>query len=221
MRAALEKLRKIIKTATPGTTEVISYKIPVFKHQGRPLVGLGAAKKHCSFFTMSSSMILKLARMRARELEGYEVSGATIHFTPDKPLPAPLVIRLVKNVLLRARTSEKVSLDGCSSSLAALGEVLFQDASFGSVAVGSEPKLHDFDALLTTDSLGLDKLPLPYLSGGVPALLACLFQLSALVVVVCPIKLREFGRLTSHHSNLVTIYAGDQFTMAEDAGKRR
>ncbi len=45
VRAALEKLRKIIKTATPGTTEVISYKIPVFKYQGRPLVGLGAAKK--------------------------------------------------------------------------------------------------------------------------------------------------------------------------------
>ena len=96
VRAALEKLRKIIKTATPGTTEVISYKIPVFKYQGRPLVGLGAAKKHCSFFTMSSSMILKLARMRARELKGHDVSGATTHFTPDKPLPAALVTEIVK-----------------------------------------------------------------------------------------------------------------------------
>src|SRR5438445_9444517 len=33
---ALEKLRKIIKAAAPGTTEVISYRIPVFKYQGRP-----------------------------------------------------------------------------------------------------------------------------------------------------------------------------------------
>src|SRR6267378_4449601 len=96
VRAALEELRKIIKTATPGTTEVISYRIPVCKYQGRPLVGFGAAKKHCSFFTMSSSMIPKLARMRARELKGYEVSGATIHFTPDKPLPAALVTKLVR-----------------------------------------------------------------------------------------------------------------------------
>ncbi len=96
VRAALEKLRKIIKTATPRTTEVISYRIPVFKYQGRPLVGFGAAKKHCSFFTMSSSMIPKLARMRAAELKGYDVSGATIHFTPDKPLPAALVTKLVK-----------------------------------------------------------------------------------------------------------------------------
>ena len=96
VRAALEKLRKIIKAAAPDTTEVISYRIPVFKHQGRPLVGFGAAKNHCSFFTMSSSMILKLARMRARELKGYDVSGATIHFTPDKALLAVLVTKLVK-----------------------------------------------------------------------------------------------------------------------------
>ncbi len=93
---ALEKLRKIIKAAAPGTTEVISYRIPVFKYQGRPLVGFGAAKNHCSFFTMSSSMIPKLARMRAAELKGYDVSGATIHFTPDKPLSAALVTKLIK-----------------------------------------------------------------------------------------------------------------------------
>jgi len=93
---ALEKLRKIIKAAAPGTTEVISYRIPVFKYQGRPLVGFGAAKNHCSFFTMSSSMIPKLARMRAAELKGYDVSGATIHFTPDKPLSAALVTKPVK-----------------------------------------------------------------------------------------------------------------------------
>ena len=34
--------------------------------------------------------------MRAGELKGYDVSGATIHFTPDTPLPAILVTRLVK-----------------------------------------------------------------------------------------------------------------------------
>jgi uncharacterized protein YdhG (YjbR/CyaY superfamily) len=41
-------------------------------------------------------MILKLARMRARELRGYDVSGATIHFTPNKPLPVALVTKLVR-----------------------------------------------------------------------------------------------------------------------------
>ena len=45
---------------------------------------------------MSSSMIPKLARARDAELKRYDVSGATIHFKPDKLLPASLVTKLVK-----------------------------------------------------------------------------------------------------------------------------
>jgi uncharacterized protein YdhG (YjbR/CyaY superfamily) len=95
-RVALEKLRKIIKAAALDTAETISYKIPIFKYQGHPLVGLGATENQCSFYVMSSNMIPKLERMRAGELKGYDVSGATIHFTPGKPLHAALVTKLVK-----------------------------------------------------------------------------------------------------------------------------
>ena len=62
VRVALERFRKITRAAAPDTTETISYRVPVFKLHGRPLVGFGAAKNHCSFFTMSSSMIPKLGR---------------------------------------------------------------------------------------------------------------------------------------------------------------
>ncbi len=96
VRMGLEKLREIIKAAAPETTEVVSYRIPIFKLQGHPLVGFGATKNRCSFYVMSSSMIPKLARARDVELKGYDVSGATIHFTPDKPLPATLVMKLVE-----------------------------------------------------------------------------------------------------------------------------
>jgi hypothetical protein len=41
-------------------------------------------------------MIPKLARMRTGELKGYDFGGATIHFTPDKPIPAALVTKLVR-----------------------------------------------------------------------------------------------------------------------------
>ena len=99
VRVALEKLRKIIKAAAPGTTEVVSYKIPIFKYQGHPLVGFGATNNHCSFYVMSSSMIPKLAQARDTKLKGFDVNGATIHFTPDKPLPAALVTKLVKERL--------------------------------------------------------------------------------------------------------------------------
>lgn len=95
-RIALEKLRKIIKAAAPVAREVVSYRIPVFKHKGHSLVGFGATANYCSFYVMSSSMIPKLAHARAAELKDYDVSGATIHFTPDMPLPAGLVKKLVK-----------------------------------------------------------------------------------------------------------------------------
>jgi uncharacterized protein YdhG (YjbR/CyaY superfamily) len=104
MRVALQKLRNIIKAAAPETTEVISYRIPIFKYQGHPLVGFGATENHCSFYMMSSSMIPKLARARGAELKGYDVSGATIHFTVDKALPAALETKLVK---ARIAESEK------------------------------------------------------------------------------------------------------------------
>jgi uncharacterized protein YdhG (YjbR/CyaY superfamily) len=99
MRIALERLRKIIKAAAPGTTEVVSYKMPIFKYQGHPLVGFGATKNHCSFYVMSSSMIPKLAQARDTKLKGVDVNGATIPFTLDKPLPAALVTKLVKERL--------------------------------------------------------------------------------------------------------------------------
>ena len=76
MQAALERLRKIIKATAPGTSEVVSYRVPIFKLQGRPLVGFGAARSRCSFYVMSSSLIPKLARARAGELKGYDVRGA-------------------------------------------------------------------------------------------------------------------------------------------------
>lgn len=99
MRIALERLRKIIKAAAPGTTEVVNYKIPIFKYQGHPLVGFGATKNHCSFYVMSSSMIPKLAQARDTKLKGVDVNSATIPFTLDKPLPAALVTKLVKERL--------------------------------------------------------------------------------------------------------------------------
>lgn len=44
-RAALEKLRWIIKAVALGAVEVISYGMPAFKYQSKPLVYFAAAKK--------------------------------------------------------------------------------------------------------------------------------------------------------------------------------
>ena len=90
-RTALQKLRRIIKTAAPKAEECISYQIPAFRHNGM-LVGFGAAAKHCAFYLMSSSTL----KAHQRELKEYDTSKGTIRFQPNKPLPAALVRKLVK-----------------------------------------------------------------------------------------------------------------------------
>jgi uncharacterized protein YdhG (YjbR/CyaY superfamily) len=90
-RAALEELRRTIRSAAPDAEEGISYRMPVFKLNGA-LVFYAAFSDHLSLFVASKEIVKEFAK----DLKPYYSSGATIHFTPEKPLPASLVKRLVK-----------------------------------------------------------------------------------------------------------------------------
>jgi uncharacterized protein YdhG (YjbR/CyaY superfamily) len=90
-RAALEKLRKAIKTVVPHAEEGISYQVPTFRLDGRPLVHFGAAKDHCAFYPGAYPI-----SACAADLASYDISKGTIRFDPKKPLPAALVRKLVK-----------------------------------------------------------------------------------------------------------------------------
>ena len=91
-RAALEKLRKTIRTAAPRAEECISYGLPAFRLDGRMLVAFGATANHCALYPMSSTTV----EAHGEELRGYDTSKGTIRFQPGKPLPATLVRKLVK-----------------------------------------------------------------------------------------------------------------------------
>ena len=90
-RAALEKLRVQIRAAAPGAEEVISYGQPTFKLHGH-LVAFGAFAKHLSFFPMNSLVIAD----HADALKTFVTSKGTIQFTPEKPIPATVVKKIVK-----------------------------------------------------------------------------------------------------------------------------
>ena len=90
MRNALEQLRALIRFTVPEARERIAYRIPIFSVK-RDLVGFGAFRNHCSFYTMSPELV----KAMREELQGYEASGSTIHFTPEKPLPASLVTKIL------------------------------------------------------------------------------------------------------------------------------
>jgi len=100
-RAALEKLRRSIRSAAPAAEECISYQLPAFR-LNRILVGFGATAQHCAFYLMSSDTVAA----HQAELAGYLKSKGTIRFAANKPLPAALVRKLVK-----ARIAENAALD--------------------------------------------------------------------------------------------------------------
>jgi uncharacterized protein YdhG (YjbR/CyaY superfamily) len=91
-RSTLTHVRKVIRSVVPkDATEVISYRIPMFKYNGM-LVGYAAFKNHCSLFPTGSGVIEKFEK----ELKGYSTSRGTIQFPSDKPLPDALLKKIVK-----------------------------------------------------------------------------------------------------------------------------
>jgi uncharacterized protein YdhG (YjbR/CyaY superfamily) len=90
-RAALEGLRRTILEVVPEAEQVISYKVPAFKVEGAIVAGFAAFKSHLSYLPFSGSV---LPRMGA-DLEGYEMTKSSLHFTVERPLPKELVERLI------------------------------------------------------------------------------------------------------------------------------
>ena len=91
-RAALDKLRKTIRSIVPKAEECISYGIPAFRLDGDIVAGFAATKKGCSYFPFSGSTLGSLAE----EVEDYEQTKSSLHFDPAAPLPATLVRKLIK-----------------------------------------------------------------------------------------------------------------------------
>jgi uncharacterized protein YdhG (YjbR/CyaY superfamily) len=91
-RAALEDLRARIHAAAPGATELINYGVPMLRLNGRNLVSFAAGRQRCSFYVQSPAVM----EAHADELRDFKTSKGTVHFTPDKPIPADLVTKLVK-----------------------------------------------------------------------------------------------------------------------------
>jgi len=90
-RSHLIQLRKAIRSVVPAqATEVISYGIPAFAHEGM-LVWYAAFSKHCSLFPTAA-----IVDQFKDELQDFRLSKGTIHFPLDKRLPAALIKKIVK-----------------------------------------------------------------------------------------------------------------------------
>jgi len=90
-RSTLEALRRTILEIVPDAEQVISYKVPAFRVEGRIVAGFAAFKNHLSYLPFSGSVLPKLAD----ELEGYTMSKSALHFPVERPLPKTLVGKLI------------------------------------------------------------------------------------------------------------------------------
>ena len=90
-RSTLEALRRTILEIVPDAEQVISYKVPAFRVDGRIVAGFAAFKDHLSYLPFSGSVLPELAG----ELEGYTMTKSALHFPVDRPLPKTLVRKLI------------------------------------------------------------------------------------------------------------------------------
>jgi uncharacterized protein YdhG (YjbR/CyaY superfamily) len=90
-RTTLKKMRTAIRSVLPReATEVISYRMPAFKHK-KVLVWYAAFEDHTSLFPTAAPI-----EACKEELAGYSISKGTVRFPLDKPLPIALIKRIVK-----------------------------------------------------------------------------------------------------------------------------
>ena len=92
VRPKLEQVRAAIRRAVPGAVEVIGYRMPGYKLNGKPMLYFAGFKEHYSLFAASGTFFAELAD----ELEGYELRKGTVHFPLDRPVPVKLISRIAK-----------------------------------------------------------------------------------------------------------------------------
>ncbi len=90
-RVALQKVRQAILKAAPQAEECIRYGIPAYLWQG-PFLYLAAHAKHLSLHGVNNHLQQELAG----DLSKFEVSGSTLHFSPERPPSAALLKKIVR-----------------------------------------------------------------------------------------------------------------------------
>ena len=92
VRGILGRVRSIIRKALPAAEEVISYKIPTYKVNGRAVLYFAVWKQHYSLYAATKSVVASFQD----ELASYEIHKGTIRFPLSQPVPVKLIARIAK-----------------------------------------------------------------------------------------------------------------------------
>jgi uncharacterized protein YdhG (YjbR/CyaY superfamily) len=92
VQGILERVRSAIRKAVPGTTEVISYKIPAYKLHDSPVLYFAGWKQHYSLYPATERVVAAFKN----ELASYQVNKGTIRFPLSQPVPVKLIEQIAK-----------------------------------------------------------------------------------------------------------------------------
>jgi uncharacterized protein YdhG (YjbR/CyaY superfamily) len=92
VQAVLGLVRRTIRKAMPGADEVISYKIPTYKLNGRAVLYFAGWKEHYSVYPASVPLVAAFKD----ELAPYQVDKGTIRFPLSQPVPVKLIEHIAK-----------------------------------------------------------------------------------------------------------------------------
>lgn len=87
----LNKVRETIQHNAPEAVESISYQMPAYKLNGKPLVYFAGYEKHIGFYATPTGH-----EQFATELAKYKQGKGSVQFPLDKPVPYNLIARIVK-----------------------------------------------------------------------------------------------------------------------------
>ena len=86
----LEKIRNIILKNAPQAVESISYGMPAYKTNGKPLVYFAAYKKHIGLYATPSAH-----SEFSDELSKHKQGKGSVQFPLDSPIPFDLIERII------------------------------------------------------------------------------------------------------------------------------
>ena len=92
-RPALAEVRAAIRRALPAAEEVISYRIPAYRLDGRVVIFFAGWKKHWSLYPVTEKTVAALGGA----LDGYAQSKGTVRFPLGEPVPVALVERIARH----------------------------------------------------------------------------------------------------------------------------
>lgn len=100
VRERMAELRALVHRVVPGVEERISYAMPTFAVDGRPVVHLAAWKKHIALYPLP-----ELPAPVAGQAERYRGAKDAMQLPHGEPLPTELLKHVVRALAARAGVS--------------------------------------------------------------------------------------------------------------------